>query len=283
MKPSLLFGLTVLIALAVANVGPTWADAAVAERIQALSAQIEQLPDNQALRLQRSLAYIENNQPDLALADIRTVEIQGDALQAAFAHGILLFQTGDYAVARPYFDRYLQAYPGHAGALDYRARLLRDTGEKRLALADYESLIALNDSLDPGYYLATARLLAELPDRGVDEALALLDKRIQQRGLITPLQRYAVELEKNRGHFQRAIQRMAGLDTKLKATPQWQVEVAELLLLAGKPDEALPYLTVAKEQLQWGRQTGANRELLLNVHRLQDQAQHAITPGTNSR
>ncbi len=113
-----------------------------------------------------------------------------------------------------------------------------------------------------------------LPERGVADALALLDARLAQLGPVTPLQRYAIELERKRGNFQGAIERLAGLDQKLRATPQWQVEIAELLLLAGRPADALPYLMLAQEQLQSGR-LPVDRELKATVQRLQEQVQHA--------
>jgi tetratricopeptide (TPR) repeat protein len=274
MKVSLLSGVVLLLALSLAYAGPARADAAVAERIRALSQRIEQAPDNQALRLQRALTYLDNYQMELALADIQVAEAVGEPVEAAFTHGILLYKTGDYAAARPYFDRYLQAYPLHRGALEYRARLLRDIGENREALADHEALIALSDSLDPGYYRTTARLMAGQPDRGVDEALALLDTRMAQIGPLSTLQRYAVELESNRGNYQGAIERMAGMDQRLKATPQWQVEVAELMLQDGQLEEARSYLAVAEEQLQFAPRAG-DRKLMETVHRLQKQASQA--------
>jgi tetratricopeptide (TPR) repeat protein len=270
----LLPGVVLSVALTLAHADPVHADAAIAERIRALSLRIEQAPDNQALRLQRSVAYLDNNQPELALADIRAAETVGEPVEAAFTHGVLLYKTGDYPAARPYFDRYLQAYPLHRGTLEYRARLLRDIGENRQALADYEALLAPGGTPDPGYYLTIARLMAGLPDRGVDEALALLDTRMAQVGPLTTLQRYAVELERDRGNFQGAIERMADLDQRLKATPQWQVEVAELMLQAGRLQEARSYLNVAEEQLQSGRRPG-DRKLLETVHRLQKQASEA--------
>jgi len=265
-----------LVLFTVAASAYTWADAAVTSRIAALSQQIAQAPGDQALLLERATAYMDSNRADLALADIAAAEAAGAPVNAAFAHGLLLYKTGELAAARPYFDRYLQAWPGDQRTLEYRARLLRDLGETRLALADYEYLIAHDAALDPGYYVAAARLMAALPDRGVDQALALLDARVQQRGPVSALQRYAIELETERGNYRRAIERMAGLDEKLKATPQWQVEVAQLWLSAGHAQEALPYLTVAGEQLQSARPTGVNRELLETVHRLQQQARRAL-------
>jgi tetratricopeptide (TPR) repeat protein len=249
-----------------------WADAGVSERIQMLSYKIEKNPKNLVLRLQRALAYMENNQPEMALADVRWAESRGDPAEAAYIHGVLLFRQQQYTEARPYFDRYLRAFPTHWSALSYRARLLRDSGEAQLALADYETLIKVNDTLDPGYYLSAARLMAALPQRGVDEALSLLDRRIAERGQVSSLQRYAIDLETRRGNYQGAIERMALLDEKLRATPQWQLEVAEQLLLAGRTDEALPYIDVAREQLTAQRQTAVNRQLMETAQQLQEQA-----------
>jgi tetratricopeptide (TPR) repeat protein len=273
------FSLILFLALGFVPINPLWADAGVSQRIQSLSLQMEQSSQSQALLLRRGLAYMEDNQPELALADIRLAESVGDPVEAAYTHGVLLYRQGDYAAARPYFDRYLQTYPQHWGALGHRARLLRDIGENRQALADYETLISLNNALDPGYYVATARLMASVPERGVDEALALLDKRIAQRGPITSLQRYAIDMEQKRGNYTAAIERMALLDEKLRATPQWQLEVAELLLLAGRGEEALAYVAVAQEQLQAGRMTTINRQLMETAQRLQALAAAQQTDG----
>ena len=69
------------------------------------------------------------------------------------------------------------------------------------------------------------------------------------------------------------------LDQRLRATPEWQVEMAELLLLAGRPDEALPYILVAEEQLDSLRQTGARRKLAATLPDLKRRAQEAIQAG----
>jgi tetratricopeptide (TPR) repeat protein len=270
--PVSMSALILLFALVVAPIAPASADAGISKRIKVLSTHIDQSPEDQALRLQRALAYVDDNQPELALADIKVAQTLGDPLAADYTYGVLLYRQGDNAAARPYFDRYLQAYPEDWGALGYRARLLRDLGENRLALADYETLIRLNNALDPGYYVVAARLMASLPDRGTDEALALLDQRIAQRGAISSLQRYAIELETQRGNYPAAIARMATLDEKLRASPQWQLDVAELLLQAGRAQEARSYLAVAQEQLQAGRMTTINRQLLETAQRLQAQA-----------
>ncbi|MCB1705558.1 MAG: hypothetical protein KDI17_11880 [Halioglobus sp.] len=268
-----------VLASALLLVNLVWADADEGERIAALSAQVEQRPDDQDLRLQRAWAYLEFNQLDLALADVRAAESLGDPRKVAYTHGVLLVRQGDYTAARPYFDRYLQAYPEQWSALGYRARLLRDIGEEQAALADYEALIRLNDALNPGDYVAAARLMASVPGRGVDDALALLDRRIEQRGPVSSLQRYAIELETERGNYTAAIERMAELDQRLRATPQWQLDVAELLLLDTRSDEALSYIAVAQEQLAAGRKTAVNRALMDRAGRLREAALAPVPQG----
>ena len=63
--------LILLLALVVAPIAPLSADAGISKRIKVLSTHIDQSPDDQALRLQRALAYVDDNEPELALADIK--------------------------------------------------------------------------------------------------------------------------------------------------------------------------------------------------------------------
>lgn len=280
---SLLSVLCLLIGLTLLPARLASADAAVEQRIEALSQRITQTPTDQPLRLQLALAYAENDQYPLAVAEIEAAEAVGDPVEAAYTHGVLLYRAGDYTSARRYLDLYLQRYPRHPGSLNYRARLLRDSGEDRLALADYQALFTLSDSLDPGYYLATARLMASLPEHGNSKALALLDERMAQIGTINSLQRYAIELDKARGNFPAAIERMGAMDQKFKASPQWQVDMAALLIQAGHTTEAQAYLSVAQEQLQSGRNTVARNELLDTARRLQAQSQQGpVQPADKS-
>ncbi len=176
------------------------------------------------------------------MADVDSAEQLGDPLQATLVRGILLYRQGQLAPARSCFDAYLSRYPDHLGALGYRARLLATVGDTAAALADYQQLIALQPAQDPGIYLAAAQLLAAEPDPKIAEALALLDQRMAEVGTIPQLQRYAISLEKQRGNYDAALQRLATLDDNIRATPQWHVDAAELLLLSGDPAQAQSHL-----------------------------------------
>ncbi len=240
----------------------------VEDRIHLLSEDIVASPNNQYLYVQRGLAYSNNAQPQLALADIKTAETLGDPLDVAFARGILLYRAGDFTAARVYFDRYLQAHPRHLASLEYRARMLRDAGVNAAALADFQQIFALKATPDPGYYISAARIMVALPEYGIDGAIALLDKRMDQVGVLSSLQRYAIELETDRQHYDAAITRMATLDKALRATPQWQVEVAQLHMQAGQPEQARGLLEQADSRLRALRSNTARVELQRTIQRL---------------
>ena len=255
-------------------------DAAIENQIRELDSRVQAYPDEQQWRILRARAYIDAGRYDDAMEDIRAAQALGDPAVVSSVYGVLLYRRGDLEAARKQFDRYLSVHPGHRTSLEYRARLLRDAGEYELALADYQRLFSLSDELDPGYYTSAADMLAALPDYGTDEALALLDARMETIGPVTSLQRHAIGLEKGRGNYPAAISRLSMLDQRLRATPEWQVEMAELLLLAGRPDEALPYILVAEEQLGSVRQTGARRKLAAMLPELKRKAQEATEAGT---
>jgi len=233
-----------------------------------LSENIASSPRDQYLHIQRGLAYSNNNQPLLALADIEAAETFGEPLDVAFAHGVLLYRVGEFSTARGYFDRYLKAHPGDLASLEYRARLLRDAGENAAALADFQQIFALNPAPDPGHYISAARIMTALPDYGIPAALELLDRHFQQAGMTTQLQRYAIQLEIDQQHYDAALVRMESLDETLRNTPHWQVEAAELHLLAGQPDQARLFLELADSKLQGLRPNGIRLELQQKVQRL---------------
>jgi tetratricopeptide (TPR) repeat protein len=270
---SVLFFATALLAVIPSVAVP---DAATDARLAELTARIEQYPGEQVWLIQRARVYVDANDYELALDDIRAARALGNPSEAAFVHGILLYRSGELVAAREQLDAYLAIHPGHRSALEYRARLLRDAGHYEAALSDYRQLLAIDPDLDPGYYLSTARILAALPEYGTGEALALLDGRMADVGPISSLQRYAIELEKQRGDYAAAIDRLVTLDPRLRATPEWQVEMAELLIPAGRPGEALPLLAVAEEQLQSLRRTGSRDKLRVAVQGLRRRAQEAV-------
>ncbi len=260
------------------SVGQVQADQATEDRIRLLAENIAKQPKRQSLYIQQAIAYSDNQQADIALARIAIAEELGPPTNAAFAHGIILYRLGKFDAARDYLSKHLEASPKHIGSLEYRARLLRDSGDFEGALRDFKALFKLNPSANPGHYLSVARMIAALPGGGQDTALAMLDERMQEVGVLSQLQRYAIEVERNRKNYPGAIHRLSTLDESLRATPGWKVEVAELSILDGRPDEARPLLDVAGQQLATVSVTSSTQVLIDKIEQARLQLKKAGIP-----
>jgi len=266
-----------LAALLLVGAAGASADPARKERIAALGAQIAAAPGDASLYLQRSLIYSAVQLGDLARADVARAEQLGNPADAAYARGILEYREGDFAAARRSFDRYLAAHPSATAAQEYRFRLSRDAGDYVAAMADYRHLVEAGVALAPGHHLAAAHMVqALLPAAGPEAALALLDARMAQLGAISVLQRAAIDLERQRGNYAGALARMAQLEEPLRATPEWQLDVTELLIADGRPGEALPYLELAAEQLDTLRHTTAHDHTRARLAALQAETERRL-------
>jgi tetratricopeptide (TPR) repeat protein len=234
-----------------------------------LSESIQARPDEQELYIQRGSAYSNDGQLARALADFEQAETLGAPFVVAFNQGVLHYRMGEFDAARRYFDTFLKHFPGHAPSLEYRARLLRDAGEHEAAVADFEAYFAMNKQPNPGHYVSAAKMLAGLEGKGVEPALAMLDEGMERLGVIPQLQHYAIQLELERKNTAGAIARLESLGPAMGESPDWKVEMGELLLLAGKPAEAQRRFDEASAQLKTLRTTVARQRLLEKLEKLQ--------------
>lgn len=246
---------------------PVYPDKATEDRIRLLGDQIAKQPKRQSLYIQQAIAYSDNRQADIALQRIAIAEKMGPTSNAAFAHGVILYRLGKFDAAEDYFSKHLEKSPKHIGSLEYRARLLRDSGDFEGALRDFQALFRLNRSANPGHYLSVARMIAALPGGGHDAALAMLDERMQETGVLSQLQRYAIEVERTRKNYSEALRRLSTLDESLRATPQWKVEAAQLLILDENPEDAAPLLDIAEQQLTNLNLNSSRRDLIDQIKR----------------
>jgi tetratricopeptide (TPR) repeat protein len=227
---------------------------------------IEQSPREQALYVQRGIVYSNDGQYEQARADFTRAAELGDPVLVSFDLGVLHYRMGDFAASRRYFDAWLQRFPDHAACLEYRARLLRDAGDHDGAIADFRRVFALQPRPNPGDYISVAEMLESRGDAGVAEALDVLDQGNAKLGVTPQIQRKAVALELRRKQPERAIERMRALEPMLGESPDWKVEMGELMLAVGRRDEAQVYFRKALDQLGSLRLTPARQQLM---HRAQ--------------
>jgi tetratricopeptide (TPR) repeat protein len=246
----------------VALAGALWAPAApahpsLAEWIAELSAKLEAAPQDPALYRERAVAYANDGQSALALADFAAAEELGDPLAVALDRGMLLYKMKQYDAARRDLGLHLKRFPEDAAALEYRARAAREAGDGAAAVADYEALFAVETHPNPGHYLSAAQILEELEGGGPDRALTMLDRGMEKLGPVPQLQRPAIALEVQRQRYPAAIGRQRTLEAALGAGPEWKLELAELLLLAGQRAQASQALAEASAELEGLRLTPA--------------------------
>jgi tetratricopeptide (TPR) repeat protein len=237
--------------------------------LAALSQSIQERPNDQQLYLQRGSAYSNEGQLTAALADFRKAETLGDPVLVAFHQGVLHYRMKEFVAARRYFDTFLKRFPGHPPSLEYRARLLRDAGDHKAALADFNAYFSVQPQPNPGDYVSAADLLAGLEGAGTASAIEMLDRGMERLGVIAHLQQRAIDLELQRNNIAGAIDRLGALEPSMGESPDWKVRMGELLLLADRPDDARQYLDAASVQLLTLRRTTARGRVLEKLRGLQ--------------
>lgn len=234
----------------------------VEQALRYFDQQIEQSPREQALYVQRGIVYSNDGEYEKAKVDFTRAEELGDPVLVGFDLGVLHYRMGDFAASRRYFDAWLQRFPDHAAGLEYRARLLRDAGDHDGAIADFKRVFALQPRPNPGDYISVAQMLESRGDAGVAEALGVLDQANAMLGVTPQIQRKAITLELRRKQPERAIARMRELESTLGESPDWKVEMGELMLASGRREEAQACFRKALDQLGSLRLTPARQQLM---------------------
>ena len=238
-----------------------FARAAARESLEHFSRQIAADPRDQSLYIARGNVYSIEGLYSQALADFQRAAELGDPISIGFDFGVLFYRMGEFDTARRYLDGFLGRFPNHARALEYRARLLRDTGEYPAAVADFKRLFELQEHPNPGHYISAAKMLQSTGTDGIDQALVILDQGNSKLGITPQLQHYAIQLELRRKRPEKAVERMRELEPMLGGSPDWKVGMGELMLQIGQPEQAEALLDAASLQLDTLRKTPARLEL----------------------
>jgi tetratricopeptide (TPR) repeat protein len=246
---------SLLACLALAAAGAVLAHPGQHDQLQQVNRHLEQAPTGQELYVQRGIIYSEGGQYDEAMADFQHARTLGPPVLVAFQLGVLCYRMEAYERAVSYLNAYLEQFPNYAPAYDYLARIARDTGDYDLAVARLETYFRLHESPNPGHYLAAANMLAETGR--YEQALAIIDQGQASLGIIPQLQRAAVALEVQRKQPEQGLQRLLTLQEMLGSSPAWRVDMADLLIMVGRPDDATAMAEAAQAELMGLRPTPA--------------------------
>ena len=208
------------------------------EQIAAVSAEIKREPKNASLYLKRGELHRLHRDWDRAFADYNRAEQLNPRLdEVNFGRGRTYFDADKPQQARIWLDRFLVVRPNHVDALVTRARVLVKLNLSTAAATDYSRVIAQLAKAKPEYYIERAEAL--VAGGRNDDALGGIDQGIRKLGPIVTLQLFAIDLEISRKSYDAALSRLEQISAQSPRKESWLARRGDILLLAGRRDEAL--------------------------------------------
>lgn len=238
--PRLRRTISLFVATVFAGSCPLRAHGDLHERIEAITSQIERIPGNAQLYLDRAELRRLHEDWDGAEADYaRVMEL---APEIDFVHlglGLLHLARNRLEEAGAELDRYVQRHPEHVEALAARARTRTRQKKFLEAAEDYTRAISASLQPRPEHYIDRARALAAANPDHVVEALAGLDEGMSRLGPIVTLGLCAVDLELARNGYDAALKRIDALSAGAPRKETWLERRGDILKAAGRADAAI--------------------------------------------
>ena len=221
------------------SVSTTFAHGDFHTLITAANQDIEKDPTNPDLYLRRGELYRIHQQFEFAQKDIDAAATLAPSLPGLdLARARLLLDTAWPLSARAHLDKFLVAIPNHTEAYTLRSRAWARLGQPLYAAEDLSRAIAVTPEGAPDLYIERARTLAEAGSDQLEAALQGLDEGMKRMGSLVTLQLTAIDMELRRKNPDGALAR---IDVVMERSPRkesWLARKGEILLQAGRTEEA---------------------------------------------
>lgn len=245
-----IFSLGLILWLWVSFAPPTWGHGTLHEQLDRLAHSIEREPYRADLRVRRAGLYCDHGQYDLAIADCEAAEgLRAPPPTLAWVRARCLFLRGDLQESLEELDHFLREVPGHRDGYALRARVLEKLAEPAMAAKAWADAIRAANPPKPNYFLQRARVLAQLPD-GEVAALRCLEEGMESLGRLPVFLQAAVNIEVKLHRYEAAMARLDILAEMTGRPEPWIIRRAEILLEAGRFDEAEADFRRALEHLK---------------------------------
>jgi tetratricopeptide (TPR) repeat protein len=236
----------------IAAVALIWAAAASAHPgphhdVERLTEQLEAAPDKPELWIARAYYLRLAEQFAAALADLDQARTLSPAHPEIAAHrGLTLEAMGRDVDAERELSRFLAETSGTATVYAARGRIHNRAGRLEQAAADYAAAIALSPEVE--LYVVRGELLERMEK--FDDAAGNYREGIVQVGHAATLRLALVRVEARRGEYAAAL---SLVDEALQGNPssvEWRLARGDLLVAAGRTEEAAAERTSALEQAE---------------------------------
>jgi tetratricopeptide (TPR) repeat protein len=209
------------------------------EQILAVTEQIAKDPKNSELYLKRGELHRMHQEWDLAQADYdHAVALNPSLAVIDFTRGRMFLEANWPHSAKICLDRFLLKHTNHVEGFIARARTLVKLEKPLDAARDFTTAIRYAPSGRPELYIERAEALASAGDKHYAEALCGLDEGIERLGPLVTIQLHAIELELKRKQFDAALARLEKIAAQSPRKETWLARRGEILLQAGRREEA---------------------------------------------
>lgn len=220
------------------------------EQIAALTRELAAHPDDPSLLRRRGELHRLHRAWHEALADLNRAARLAPALDGlALSRGHLYVDMGLPASARAVLDASLARHPDDDACLALRADVRAALGDAEGAIRDYTAAIAFADPPLPDYFIERARVQASLGGEHVAGAVRGLDEGIARLGTVPSLEMLGVDLERSRGAFDAALERIGRIAAASPRKERWLAWRGDVLLQAGRNADAAAAYRAARDAI----------------------------------
>jgi tetratricopeptide (TPR) repeat protein len=206
--------------------------------VAGLTAELQEDPDNAALRYKLAEAHAGHEEWRSCLKEIQLVEqLAPGVYPTGFLRGLALHIAGNDEDARTTLDGFLSAHPHHVDALITRGKVWVNLGRPLDAAADFQQAVNLSPVPQPDLIADLARCHAA--SGNTREASKVIDAGLKAVGNDPALLRCALEIETKAAAWDAALGRIEALQKTAPRKEPWMARRAELLHQAGRSDESL--------------------------------------------
>lgn len=207
------------------------------EQIAAMTARIAADPQNASLYVKRGELYRLHQEWPLAARDYDAAQQLDPNIHAIdLGRGTMLFESGNAAAAIASLQRYVANEPrdvhGHAAL----ARALRAANEPNDAATQFAIAIEQSPDFNPDLIVEHAAALVAASRR--DDALAMLDRTMLERGPLVSLHLAAIDIDVKAKQFDDALRRVDAAAANAERKETWLARRGDILLAAGRTDAA---------------------------------------------
>lgn len=208
-------------------------------QMEEVSKEIAKDPANAELYLRRSQLRREHAEYETSSADIEKAFSLAPQLPTLdLIRGRLFLDWGWPLSARACLDRFLARQPKHVDALVLRARAQSRLHQRRAAVVDYDLALKLSTGPGPDLFVERAQLLMTEERAQWAEAVRGLDDGLQRLGPLVTLQLFAIDAELKLKNYDGALVRVDKVAERSPRKETWLSRRGEILVQAGRLNEA---------------------------------------------